>query len=110
MPPCKLPAEARGAQYAKVAAENKPLPPQFLIANTRLDLPVTRTKQTVGTVPNRKRLAFCDPNSPSQRAQSADDAQFIELTSGLVTGHSRLATSFLIYGAAIRTPRKPLKS
>jgi phage terminase large subunit-like protein len=68
-----------------------------LIANARLEFPATIRKQSIGTTSNRKWIAIFQFTPQFSR-------------STLATCHLPLATAIQIYGAAIRTPRKPLKT
>jgi hypothetical protein len=68
-----------------------------LVANGRLESPATARKQIIGTSSNRKWI-------PIFRFA----LQFSRST--LATCHLPLATAIQITGAAIRTPRKPLKT
>jgi hypothetical protein len=59
--------------------------------------PATARKQSIGTNPNRKRIPIFHSTPQSSRPS-------------LATSHLPLATALLIYGSAIRNPRKSLKT
>ena len=69
---------------------------QNLIANLELEIPATPTKQSVGLKSNRKKIAIFQMRT---EADPAPDPQA-----------SAVDHSLLIYCAAIRNPRKALKT
>jgi hypothetical protein len=88
-----------------------------LIANARLEIDLTHGKESLLRIPNRKwtrvlhapwRIAIFHcavqlrPSSLATRSPRG--------ASESTTGHSPLTTAFLIYGLAIRDPRKALKT
>ncbi len=98
-------------------AKSRPITPlfaprnsEFLIANPRLEIPVTSTKQTPDPVSNRKWIAICRSRSGRSRitshsgshpprqahARASTSRSVIAHRSSLVTNHSSLVTAFLI--------------
>jgi hypothetical protein len=77
-----------------------------LIANARLEIDLTPTKEGLLKIPIRKWTRVL--RAPSRIAIFHYAAQLCRLS--LATRHSPLTTAFLIYRPAIRNPRKRLKT
>jgi hypothetical protein len=107
------------------AADPKALSHLFLIANPRLEMDLTHRKESPLRIPNREWIAIFHPHSLAYAAHHVLQAgPGSSLVSHLpaAAGHSPLVcaeevrrggprvTAFLIYCAAIRNPRKALKT
>jgi hypothetical protein len=87
-----------------LAADRFPWPLWRLIANARLETPATSTKQKMGRTSNRKWIAISNlRRRPAEPRRSHEGAP-------LDADHPPRMTAFLIYGSAIRNPRKRLKT
>jgi len=108
-PNTKRPPHDQNSQLDTLDAEGKPLPANFpwpprrarhggrLIATPRLEVSLTHTKNSPLRISNRDYIAVFLKKSSAPAAHQLQQIWF----------RSTLATQFLIYGPAIRNPRKP---
>ena len=119
LPSHRASISASVARFAQPRAERKPLPHKFLIAIPLLESPVTRTKISPLTFSNRDSITvfqllpkrrLCGFLTHGRAFRTAGIQPAPLPFPPLATSHSSLITAFLIYGPAIRIPRKPQKT